>query len=195
MKNVLQGRRVRLSDVNPEELTRAYSDWNRDSEFNRLLDARPTRLVSVRTSREWLEKEIAKEAGSIFWFTIRTLEDDRLLGDIVLEVNRWWAGEAFVGLGIGDRELWGKGYGTEAMNLALDFAFNEINLRRVSLTVFEYNPRAIRSYEKAGFRHEGRKRQALCREGKRWDEMYMGILREEWLSLNGFGADERITDS
>jgi RimJ/RimL family protein N-acetyltransferase len=89
-----------------------------------------------------------------------------------------------VGLGIGETNYWSKGYGTDAMNVLLRFAFIEINLRRVTLTVFEYNPRAIRSYEKAGFRHEGRKRQLLHREGKRWDELYMGILREEWMELN-----------
>jgi RimJ/RimL family protein N-acetyltransferase len=96
----------------------------------------------------------------------------------------WPGRDAFVGLGIGEPEYWNKGYGTDVMNTLLRFAFTEINLRRVTLTVFEYNPRAIRSYEKAGFRHEGRKRQLLNREGKRWDELYMGILREEWMERN-----------
>jgi RimJ/RimL family protein N-acetyltransferase len=66
------------------------------------------------------------------------------------------------------------------MNLILQYAFTELNLRRVTLDVFEYNPRAIRSYEKAGFRHEGRLRGAILREGKRWDMLFMGILREDW---------------
>jgi RimJ/RimL family protein N-acetyltransferase len=70
------------------------------------------------------------------------------------------------------------------MNILLRFAFTEINLRRVTLTVFEYNPRAIRSYEKAGFRHEGRARKVVNKEGRRWDVLYMGILREEWLGLD-----------
>jgi RimJ/RimL family protein N-acetyltransferase len=66
----------------------------------------------------------------------------------------------------------------------LRFAFTEVNLRRVTLSVFEYNPRAIRSYEKAGFRHEGRLRKVLNKEGKRWDILLMGILREDWLERN-----------
>jgi RimJ/RimL family protein N-acetyltransferase len=61
----------------------------------------------------------------------------------------------------------------------------EQNLRRVSLDTFEYNPRAIRSYEKAGFVYEGRARQYLLREGKRWDLIFMGILRQEWLAGSG----------
>jgi RimJ/RimL family protein N-acetyltransferase len=185
MKDLLKGRRIRLSAADPDELTRAYSAWNRDSEFNRLLDSRPLRWLSVKASKEALEKDFAREDHSSFLFAIRSLEDDRLLGDVELSVTEWSAGDAYVGIGIGDRELWGRGYGTEAMNLALQFAFTELNLRRVTLTVFEYNPRAVRSYEKAGFRHEGRKRLALCREGKRWDEIHMGILREEWLAVNG----------
>jgi len=67
--------------------------------------------------------------------------------------------------------------------VVLRYGFNELNLRRVTLTVFEYNPRAIRSYEKAGFQHEGRVRQALLRDGKRWDMFYMGILRDDWKKL------------
>ena len=89
-----------------------------------------------------------------------------------------------MGLSIGERENWDKGYGTEMVNLLLRFAFTEVNLRRVTLTVFEYNPRAVRVYEKVGFRHEGRERKSLNREGRRWDMIFMGILREEWLELN-----------
>ena len=66
------------------------------------------------------------------------------------------------------------------MRVILRFAFTELNLHRVSLTVFDYNQRAIRSYEKAGFRMEGRQRGFLKREGQRWDLIYMGILRSEW---------------
>jgi len=78
------------------------------------------------------------------------------------------------------RADWGKGYGTDAMRVLLRFAFTEINLHRVSLTVFGYNPRAIRSYEKAGFVVEGRARQRLRRDGQWWEVVYMGILKDEW---------------
>lgn len=119
------------------------------------------------------------------FFSIRTLDDNRLLGDINLDViNNWGSRNSFVGIGINDREDWSKGYGTDAMKLILRFAFTELNLNRVTLTVFEYNPRAIRSYEKAGFRHEGRMRKALLRDGKRWDMLYMGILRTDWMEIN-----------
>jgi RimJ/RimL family protein N-acetyltransferase len=66
------------------------------------------------------------------------------------------------------------------MRLVVGFAFRELNLRRVTLVVFDYNPRAIRSYEKSGFKVEGRLREAMNRDGQRYDMVYMGILKEEW---------------
>jgi len=68
------------------------------------------------------------------------------------------------------------------MHLILRYAFSELNLERVSLNVFAYNLRAIHSYEKSGFVHEGRKRGVLRREGRRYDLVFMGILRTDWLA-------------
>jgi RimJ/RimL family protein N-acetyltransferase len=184
MKDILKGELVRLSAVDHEELGKAYSIWNQDSELTRFLDARMVSLRSAKSISDFFEKE-NKEASPVeHSFTIRALEDNRLLGDIGLfVVNDWGPRDAFVGLGIGNRNDWGKGYGTDAMKIILRFAFTEINLRRVTLTVFEYNPRAIRSYEKTGFCHEGRLRGALLRDGKRWDMLYMGILRDDWMEM------------
>jgi RimJ/RimL family protein N-acetyltransferase len=99
-------------------------------------------------------------------------------------IESWAHGEGWVGIGIGERAYWGNGYGTEAMCLLLRFAFAELNLQRVSLGVYAYNPRALRSYEKAGFRHEGVVRADCRRDGQRWDSVFMGILREEWRTIN-----------
>ncbi len=84
---------------------------------------------------------------------------------------------------IGERDAWSRGYGTEAAQLMLWLAFERIGLHRVGLTVFSFNERAIRSYEKAGFRVEGRAREAIARDDRYWDEVQMGILRDEWLAL------------
>jgi RimJ/RimL family protein N-acetyltransferase len=66
------------------------------------------------------------------------------------------------------------------MQVVLRYAFKELNLYRLNLDVFAYNPRAIRSYEKAGFKIEGREPKAVLRDGQRYDMVLMGILREEW---------------
>ena len=83
-------------------------------------------------------------------------------------------------IGIGEQDNWSKGYGSDAMRLMLRYGFTELNLHRMSLTVFEQNPRGIRSYEKCGFKHEGRIRDFLLRDGQRSDMLHMGILRQEW---------------
>ena len=95
---------------------------------------------------------------------------------------RWSHGDSVVSIALGEPEYWGKGLGTEAMRLCLRYAFTELNLDRVTLWVFGYNQRAIRSYEKAGFMKEGVIRGMLAREGQRHDVHIMGILREEWLA-------------
>lgn len=185
MKDILKGELVRLSAMNADEFSKAFARWNRDSEFRRLIDSGAARLSSQKSAQKWLEKAIEEQSVNQHWFSIRKLDDDKLLGNIDIYVYNWPGRDAFVGLGIGEREFWGKGYGTDVMRVMLRYAFTEVNLNRVTLNVFEYNPRAIRSYEKAGFRHEGRERQVLNKEGRRWDLVFMGILREEWMELYG----------
>ena len=184
MKDILKGSLIRLAAVDHEELAKAYAAWNQDTELTRLMDTR-ARLHSIKAIKEFFEKETLEPSPASHYFSIRALDDDRLLGDINFEViNSWGSRDAFVGIGIGSRADWGRGYGTDAMNIGLRFVFTELNLRRVTLTVFEYNPRAVRSYEKAGFKLEGRMRGALLKDGTRWDMLYMGILREEWMEKN-----------
>jgi RimJ/RimL family protein N-acetyltransferase len=176
--SLFSGKLVRLAAADPQQVAEAFSRWGRDSEYWRLLASEPAALFSVKQTKTWIEKE--QEKDTTFAFVIHTLEDGRLIGEIGLDGIRWTHGEAFVGIGLGDREDWGKGYGTDAMRILLRYAFTELNLHRVALTVFEYNPRAIRSYLKAGFVLEGRQRSYLNRDGRRWDMVFMGILREEW---------------
>jgi len=89
---------------------------------------------------------------------------------------------AWLAIGLGP-DHWDQGYGQEAMRLLLAFGFQELNLYRVQLTVFSYNPRAIRVYEKLGFQREGVFRQALHRDGQRHDMLLYGLLRPEWEAL------------
>jgi RimJ/RimL family protein N-acetyltransferase len=183
MKDIFKGETVRLSATDPDEYGKAFAGWKRDSELMRLMDSGVSRLTSQKETQKIVEKGLEDQKVNQHFFSIRTLTEDKLIGDIGLSVVNWAGGDAFVGIGVCERDFWGKGYGTDAMRVILRYGFTEVNLQRVSLTVFEYNPRAMHCYEKVGFRHEGRQRGFLNREGKRWDMLTMGILREEWLEM------------
>ncbi len=181
---LLRGNLVRLAADEPEVIGKAFARWERDTEYQRLLHTDPAALWSEKKFKEWLEKDLSKETQEEFFFDIHTLEGDRLVGFIGLMDIEWNHGNAWVAIGIGDRAEWGKGYGSEAMRLIVQYAFNELNLQRVSLAVFEYNQRAQRSYEKVGFKLEGRQRQVIHRAGQRYDVLIMGILRSDWYKTN-----------
>jgi RimJ/RimL family protein N-acetyltransferase len=183
MKDLFRGELVRLTMEEPDVHTKLETQWQRDSEFNRLADNEPRGMASEKKIKEWTEKQI--EQGfkpERYPFSIRTVTDDKLIGFVGLWLNLIHS-EAWVGIGIGEREYWGKGYGTDAMKLVVQYAFMELGLQRVSLGLHEYNARALKSYEKVGFRLEGRTRQDVLREGRRTDTLWMGILRDDWLQL------------
>ena len=181
---LLQGDLVRLAAVNPENDSKLFAKWGCDAEYLRMLDTSPVRQWSERQYKKWFKEDLEKEKRDDFLFLIRTLENDEAIGFIELDGVHWSHGDSYVGIGIGERECWSKGYGTDALKVVLRYAFEELNLHQVSLNVFEYNQRAIHSYEKVGFVVEGCERQFLRREGKRWDMIYMGILRADWEEKN-----------
>lgn len=178
--DLFRGELVRLTAEEPEPAGKAFARWDRDSEYYRLLDMDPSQLWSPKKIKEWIEKDLEKEEPNEFFFHMRTLEGDHHIGFIGLFVDAWSHRDAWVGIGIGERTFWNNGYGTDAMRVILRYGFTELNLHRVTLGVFAYNQRAIRSYEKAGFKLEGRERQRLHRDGEHADCLLMGILREEW---------------
>jgi RimJ/RimL family protein N-acetyltransferase len=180
VNDLWHGELVHLTAENPATLAEAFVRWGRDSEYARLLDDGAWNPWSVKKVKEWIEKDLEKDPPPGYLFMVRTLDDDTMIGFVELSTPDWNHGVAWVGIGLGERAYWGKGYGTDAMRLILRYAFSELNLHRVSLDVFEYNPRALHSYQKSGFVLEGRQRQAILRDGRRWDILFMGILREEW---------------
>ena len=102
------------------------------------------------------------------------------IGDISLMSFDWRARSAEIGIAIGEKAYWDQGCGTEAMRLMAQHGFETLNLNRIFLRVYATNSRAIRSYEKVGFVHEGRMRQAMYKHGQYIDILLMSVLRSEW---------------
>ncbi len=179
MAKLFEGKLVRLAAYDKEKDIEIEAKWNCDSDYMRLLDDMPGMLFSVKQMQEWIES--IGENQSLY--AIRTLTDDKYIGTISLGGFTWTDRNAWVGIGIGDRNYWGKGYGTDAMKVLLHYAFTELNLHRVNLSVFGFNERAIKSYEKCGFKYEGTQREAIYKEDQRWDIITMGILQSEWKAM------------
>jgi RimJ/RimL family protein N-acetyltransferase len=180
--NLFEGQLVRLAAADVDKDLESAAGWRRDSEYQRLLDGDPAQPWSPSQVRALFDRPIR---DTHYTFFIHALADDKVIGFVGLWIEAWNSREAWVGIGLGEREYRGKGYGTEAMRVALRYAFTELNLERVSLITFAYNTRALRSYEKAGFRREGVVRQSVLRDGQRYDDVYMGILRAEWEERDG----------
>lgn len=175
---LLRGETVRLAPLAKADAP-TIAPWYEDAEFMRLLDADPAFPKTVEEVEEMIA-EMRKNKAHVF--ALRRLADDVLMGMGGLDEISWSNGVAFAVVGLG-RPYWNQGYGTEAMAMILRYAFDELNLHKVQLTVFGYNPRALAVYRKVGFREEGVMREFLHRDGARHDLIMMGILAREWREM------------
>lgn len=174
MMNLFKGNLVKLTSVRPEDAA-IMATWEENSDYLRNLD---TDIAYPHSVAE-LEEDKERSHNSAY-FRLRTIEDDTLIGFVVIHSIEWNNRVGSLAIGIGDTNYQNKGFGSEALELILRYAFHELNLHRVGLDVIGYNGRAIRAYEKAGFVEEGRLRSAIYRDGNYSDRIIMGILRSEW---------------
>ena len=130
-----------------------------------------------RLVADW-EREVAKGGRDDAWFAIEA--EGQFIGQCGLMHANETARTIELGIGIGDKAFWGRGYGREAVTLLLEYAFRYRNYRRVWLWVHADNERAIRSYTACGFVEEGRLREHVYSNGRYADAVYMGVLRDEW---------------
>lgn len=172
----LSGEKCYLSPIDAADAA-AWAAWMNDLEVSLPLGDEAYTTYS-------LEKMQAEAAESIQRqdpiFSIVDCATDTLIGRCLLfgvnPVDR----NAMMGIVIGEKNWWGRGYGREATCLLLDYAFNLLNLHSVMLGVFAFNTRAINAYEKAGFQVIGRRREARIIAGKQWDVVLMDILEDEF---------------
>ena len=175
--NLLRGEKVRLTAVQSGDMA-TIARWWADPEFLRLYNTAPAAPRNEdQLSRRF---DTSQTSPDTFLFAIRLLAEDDIIGLLEFDGVEWAHRTTFVSIGIGAAEHRGHGYGNDAMRVALRFAFHELNLHRVCLTVFSYNTAAIALYERLGFRREGVYREHIERDGRRYDMMLHGLLRPEW---------------
>lgn len=179
-KPLFTGKLVRLAAPRPED-NEHFAKWSENDEYLRVMDNDPARPM---TPEGWTQFEAGfLNSPTCFNFHLRTIADDTLIGLVVLAGIQWMHQAASLGIGIGDPTYWGRGYGTDALQLILGYAFRELNLYRVGSTTISYNIRSMKAHEKVGFRKEGVQRSLIHREGQRFDLIEYGILHPEWLEL------------
>jgi RimJ/RimL family protein N-acetyltransferase len=171
---MIEGLKTHLRRIERTDIP-TFVRWFSDPEVREfLLINRP---ISIAEEELWFERQLKDQDSELF--AIET-HDGRHIGNIGLHSLDWVHRSAELGIVIGERECWGQGYGSDAIRTLLRFAFDELNLHRVYLKVYEDNTRGIRAYEKCGFQCEGRLREAVYRKGRYYDELILSVLRHEF---------------
>jgi RimJ/RimL family protein N-acetyltransferase len=189
---LFEGQDIRFGYIDHDKDAELESKWTHDAEFMRMMEIKPARPLSpamIKKQYDEIEKQ-SQDEHNLFYFTVRARaaspeSEDRLIGKAAVEWIEWTNGNGWLRLGIGAAEDRRKGYGSQALQMLLRFAFSELNLFRVSALVPEYNEAATRLFGKFGFVEEVRRRKALNRDGRLWDLVVFGLLRSEWDSQPG----------
>ena len=173
---LMEGALVVLRRHAPENLA-AFRRWYADPEVVRLTRYQDGPMTADEVERFFLSRVLGPDSLT---FAIHLRTTDRLVGTCAYSQLDGDNGSALYHITIGEKDAWGRGYGTEATELMLRHAFVALGLHRIALSVFSFNERAIRSYRKVGFAVEGRARDAILRDGRYWDEVQMSILEDDW---------------
>lgn len=172
---MLYGEKVTLRPFKKEDLERA-TEFENDVELRLLAQIDPPVPWTLERQEAIFERQQKEEP--VAWFAIEA--DGQYIGKCGLNNFRQSDQTCELGIEIGDKAYWGKGYGRDAVNLLLDYAFRLRNVRKVSLATSSHNERAIRAYLRCGFVEEGRLREQQWCNGRYVDWVFMGIFRRDW---------------
>jgi ribosomal-protein-alanine N-acetyltransferase len=171
----IQGSRLYLREVRISDVNEAYYRWMNDPAVTRYLESRfhPNSLEQLR---DYVQQKL-HDSNSLF-LAIVLIEGDRHIGNIKLGEINWIHRFGDVGLLIGERECWGKGYATEAIGLITRFAFTSLNLHRLTAGCYASNPGSARAFLCNGWQEEGRRRSQYFCEGRYDDAILLGITNQ-----------------
>ncbi len=170
---MLKGKRVVLRPIEAPDLP-AYVRWMADTDLLAYFGF--YRPMNLAQEQAWYDRQ--NQDPDVINFAVEL--DGHHIGGTGLHLHDHKNQGAEVGLFIGEKDLWNQGLGQDILRTIVDYGFAQLNLHRICLRVFSENTRGIRAYEKVGFVHEGRFREAEWRHGRWHDLLLMSILRQEW---------------
>jgi RimJ/RimL family protein N-acetyltransferase len=173
----ISGSQVYLRPLERSDLNEGYLSWLNDPEITRYLET-GTFPSTMRDLERFFENVTGSRAEVIL--AIIHKKSGVHIGNVKLGPINWVHRVASFGMLIGDRKFWGQGLGEECVRLTVEYGFNKLNLHRIDLGVFAEHESAVRCYEKAGFKIEGRFREDLFQGGEYKDRLWMGLLRSEY---------------
>ena len=171
----IEGERIYLREVRISDVNEDYYKWLNDNEIGQYLETR-FQPQSIESIREYVSSLLGS-CESIF-LAIIVKENDKHIGNIKLGPINWLHRFADVSLMLGDKENWGKGYGTEAIKLVVDYAFSRLNLHRLNAGIYENNVGSIKVFTKVGFKEEGTLIKKRFFKGQYINEKIFGIINE-----------------
>ena len=171
---LLEGKKVFLRIYDESDMPYLLK-WYNDYELNKLAGWNSGKVKASK-----LRYNMARSFGSD---PMNLMVDDlngKPIGTIQLYDFSQQDKSCKLGIRIGDKDYWSRGYGGDAVNTIVEYAFASLEINRVDLRVYEYNERAARCYEKCGFKYEGRTRKSAYIDGLYYDEILMGILKSDY---------------
>lgn len=171
---MIAGEHVILRAFEREDAERCYR-WMNDPNIVRTLKTRYP--IAFQNESEWLERAM-RVSDVERHFAIERRDDRSHIGNASIHDIEWVSRTAAFGLFIGEPSAWNRGFGSDAIATLVRFAFEEMNLRKLRINVFDYNERAKHVLETHGFVQEGRLRQEFYREGTYHDIMILSVFRE-----------------
>jgi RimJ/RimL family protein N-acetyltransferase len=179
---MIRGEKVWLRPTEPSDVIND-SQYAGDAEVGHFLGAKTpmSKAAAERFSAEIFSQN--QQDQNSYGYAICLLGTEESVGTVFLRNVDKVNGSGIVGIFITDRRYLGQGYGTDALNALVDFGFGELRLERIELEVFDFNERAVRSYQKAGFQTDAVMRHARFHRGAHHDVHIMSILRDDWLAI------------
>lgn len=176
LNSFLESERIYLREVRPSDVNDAYYRWMNDPEITCYLESRfyPS---SIESLADYVSSKL-EDRDNVF-LAIVLKEGDRHIGNIKLGPIDWNHRLADVGILIGEKEHWGKGYATEAIRLIVDYGFGKLNLHKLTAGCYDVNQASIKIFQKAGFSIEGTRKQHYYCDGTYVDAVLLGFVRPD----------------